>query len=419
MAPVLAEATIDGKPRTLVLSGSKTALAYILDRADGTPAIGIEERPVPQEPLQKTWPTQPYPLGDSIVPICADHNATGALRVPPHYPVGCLFTPHTDRPVVVSPGIGGGPDWSAQSFNPRTGLLYIGAGLVNAYHSIPTGGVGSRPPGQERSGRLVAKDITTNRIRWSRDMPWSIAHGNGILSTAGDLLFLGQPDGYLLGLDIRDGSERWRFQAGAGVHTTPITYLAGGVQHIAVFAGGNGLPYNSPRGDFLWGFTLGGEVKPAPAPPPPPMRQPVQAADAPVDGQSANFTVTLGRQWNAAKQAPDAVESSAQNAMAPTILTVPVGATVTFVNPATNRAEHCATQFFEGLFSIGPLKPGDQAQVHVHTRGRVLLQRLHQPADDGEDRGAVRPGPLRPARCGAPPRPAADRPAGRRSAGRP
>ena len=29
-------------------------------------------------------------------------------------------------------------------------------------------------------------------------MPYSLAHGNGILTTATDLLFIGQPDGNLL-----------------------------------------------------------------------------------------------------------------------------------------------------------------------------------------------------------------------------
>ena len=50
----------------------KTGWAYILDRATGQPLIGIEERPVPQEPRQATAATQPYPQGDAIVPQQVD-----------------------------------------------------------------------------------------------------------------------------------------------------------------------------------------------------------------------------------------------------------------------------------------------------------------------------------------------------------
>ena len=54
-------------------------------------------------------------------------------------------------------------------------------------------------------------------------MPYSLAHGNGILTTASDLLFIGQPDGNLLALDAKNGDELWRFQTGAAISASPIT----------------------------------------------------------------------------------------------------------------------------------------------------------------------------------------------------
>ena len=36
-------------------------------------------------------------------------------------------------------------------------------------------------------------------------MPYSLAHGNGILTTAAGLLFIGQPDGALLALEVAGG----------------------------------------------------------------------------------------------------------------------------------------------------------------------------------------------------------------------
>jgi len=382
MAPVLADLKIDGAWKKAVIYGSKTGLTYILDRINGDPLIGVEERPVPQEPAQKTWPTQPYPVGDPIVPLCASRDAGDATRVPPNYGVGCLFTPHTDLPIVKSPGTGGGAVWGAQSFNIRTGLLYVGAGLINSAHSIPTAGVGFRPPGEERSGRIVAKDPQTNQIVWTSDLKWSVAHGNGILTTAGDIMFIGLPDGYLLGLDVRDGSELWRFQTGAGVHTSPISYMIDGVQYIAVFAGGNRLPYDSPRGDYLWAFRIGGNKPQAETPPAPPTRQPVAGAEVP--GAIAKYTVTLGRTWDRAHNAPDSEESILRGAMAPAIMTIPVGSTVIFHNPENNADPHCATQFFEGLFDIGPLAPGESDEFTFMMKGEYFFNDCTNPQSTGK-----------------------------------
>src|SRR6202030_1169661 len=111
MAPVLVDITVQGKPRKAVVYGSKTGMFYVLDRINGEPLTPIVETAVPQQPLQKTWPTQPIPQGDSLSPQCATPNTTVAgNRVPPYYQYGCLFTPHLDFPVVQSPGTGGGMD---------------------------------------------------------------------------------------------------------------------------------------------------------------------------------------------------------------------------------------------------------------------------------------------------------------------
>ena len=53
------------------------------------------------------------------------------------------------------------------------------------------------------------------------------------------------------------------------LHTAPITYSINGEQYVAVFAGGNSVPYASQPGDNLWAFKLGGTVPPAATPPAP------------------------------------------------------------------------------------------------------------------------------------------------------
>jgi glucose dehydrogenase/DNA uptake protein ComE-like DNA-binding protein/plastocyanin len=391
MAPLLIDIKIGGKTRKAIVYGSKTGMFYILDRTNGTPLTPIDERPVPQEPLQKTWPTQPYPEGDALVPTCP--TTTGAGQPPPNFKVGCLFTPHLYQLVVQTPGTGGGADWSAMSYDPRTHLIYTGAGIVSTAHSLSDHGVFFRPLGEQRSGKIVAFDPATHKIVWQRDEKWALAHGNGVLTTAGDVMFVGQPDGFLLGLDIKDGHELWRFQTGAGVHSSPISYEIDGEQYIAVFAGGSRIPYNSPRGDNLWAFKLGGRVAQAATPTPPSSRQPIDAAA--VDGAAAKNTVYLARAWR--EGSPGNVESTLPNSMAPQNMRVPVGTTVTFLNPSGNTTAHCATQFYEGLFDSGPLQPGQSFAFTFTRPGEYFYNDCTSPGTTGKVVVSVSsvPGPAR------------------------
>jgi quinoprotein glucose dehydrogenase len=62
-APILADVTVAGKPRTVVAVPSKQAWLYVFDRVTGEPVWPIEEKPVPQSdvPGEKTAKTQPHP----------------------------------------------------------------------------------------------------------------------------------------------------------------------------------------------------------------------------------------------------------------------------------------------------------------------------------------------------------------------
>jgi PQQ-dependent dehydrogenase (methanol/ethanol family) len=382
IAPVLADVPIRGRLRKVVIYGSKTGMYYILDRETGKAPLGIEERPVPQEPRQKTWPTQPFPRQGPWTETRPVNQPLGTsvpghpARAVPNYVVGALYTPHWETPLLSIPGHGGGADWNHQSFSHSTGCVYTGFGYVAAAHSLTESSNGLRPPGEYQTGGIVAVDASTNLVRWRKNMPYSLAHGNGILTTASDLLFIGQPDGNLLALDARSGRELWRFQCGAAISASPIMYEVDGEQYLAVYAGGTSIPYgnSAPRGDFLWAFRIGGDLPPAPTPQPPVVRRPVQGG--PVDGAVVGDTVVIGRTFDQQTGTISATESTAVNGMAPTHLRVPAGTTVTFTNHADNRGVRGVTQFFEGLFDVR-LAPGES---YTHTFGEKGEYFFNDPA---------------------------------------
>jgi alcohol dehydrogenase (cytochrome c) len=89
-------------------------------------------------------------------------------------------------------------------------------------------------------------------------------------------MFHGESDGRIVALDIKDGSELWSFQTGAGADAPVITYEIGGEQYVAILAGGNTFQL-SAHGDNLWAFKIGGSLPAAATPPEPPLTQPAQA----------------------------------------------------------------------------------------------------------------------------------------------
>lgn len=379
MAPVLADIHFHDRARKVVVYGSKAGMFYILDRVTGEPVHGVEERPVPQDPRQKTWLTQPFPGGEPFVPEQAP-SYRDATRPVPFYPAGPIFTPAWDRPTIIFPGAVGGGNWAYDSFSLDTGYVYVGYSLIDTAYSNARGGLGStpRPYGEYMAGGLAAVDPRTNTVVWRKPNRWWLSLGTGILSTAGRLLFQGRPDGTLVAMDDATGEELWSWQCGAGANTCPISYEVDGEQYVAIFAGGEWEPVGpaTPYGDNLWAFKLGGTVSPAPAPVPPPTRNPITAP--PVTGAAAGYTVTLGRIWNPATGTPGGTENTVSpNAMAPQVLTVAVGATVTFANPAGNTYHHGAASFFDHEFDTGTLAPGESA---VHTFSRAGEYFYNDPA---------------------------------------
>jgi alcohol dehydrogenase (cytochrome c) len=164
---LLFDTVINGQPRKGIAQAGRTGWVYILDRTNGKPLIGIEERPVPQEPRQHTAKTQPYPAGDAIVPQCAK-PLEGYERY------GCIFEAFWEEPTLIQPSGISGTNWSPMSYNPETGYFYVpGTIRTSAFARYGdqykrgkqyNGGSQAAPIGSEMSGTWNAITATTNKI---------------------------------------------------------------------------------------------------------------------------------------------------------------------------------------------------------------------------------------------------------------
>jgi alcohol dehydrogenase (cytochrome c) len=267
---VLFDIELDGRIRKALAEPGKTGWVYILDRETGEPLIGIEERPVPQDPHQATSPTQPYPIGDAFVPQEVDIQPEG---YPPLINQGRIFTPFGPEGAVIKPSHNGGANWSPSSFDPETGWLYVCAtdrmsffrgGIFEEYpmeagDRYLGGQFGALPV--HISGIFAALDMHTNTLVWR--YRWRNRCHGGSVTTAGGLVFTGRHDGRLTALDSRDGTLLWEFQTGAGMNAPVAIFEHEGTQYIAAFSAGNAY-IGSPRGDSLWLFSLNGTLDEVP-----------------------------------------------------------------------------------------------------------------------------------------------------------
>jgi alcohol dehydrogenase (cytochrome c) len=266
---ILFDARIDGRVRKGLVEVGKTGWAYILDRETGKPLIGIDERPVPQEPRQATAATQPYPRGDAIVPQQVD--------IPPEgYPLvngGRIFTPFFGSAgLIASPSLYGGANWPPSAYDPARQRLFVCASDVPG--NFIGGDSDATPPerGKEylagkvgfaplpRSGILAALDVTTNRLAWRQRLTDQCY--SGVVATAGGLLFVGRNDGRLTALDSDTGMKLWEFQTGAGMNSTVSLFERDGKTYVVAYSAGNVLG-GTTKGDSVWLFALDGALPPA------------------------------------------------------------------------------------------------------------------------------------------------------------
>jgi alcohol dehydrogenase (cytochrome c) len=169
----------------------------------------------------------------------------------------------------ICPGPAGLKEWPHASYNPETRLLYTPVVEVcGTYKLKPTKFAESMPYwggevelDKEQWGHVKAFDPATGREVWS----WRGEHPMvaSLLSTAGDLVFAGEPNGNFNAFHARTGELLWQFNTGSGIHSNSVTYSVNGKQYVAVPTGWGGWVegyapemYGAPRGNALIVFAL-------------------------------------------------------------------------------------------------------------------------------------------------------------------
>ncbi|MDF2180746.1 PQQ-dependent methanol/ethanol family dehydrogenase [Neptuniibacter sp. CAU 1671] len=165
--------------------------------------------------------------------------------------------------VVAAPSFLGGKNWMPIAYSKDTELFYVpsnewqmdiwneptaykkGAAYLGAGFTI-------HPTNDEYIGVLRAMDPKTGKEVWSYKNYAPL--WGGAMTTAGNLVFIGTPEGYLKGFNAKTGEQVYQFNTGSGIVGSPITWEQDGEQYISVVSGwGGAVP--------LWGGEVAKRVK--------------------------------------------------------------------------------------------------------------------------------------------------------------
>lgn len=284
---ILADLTLDGEQRQVLMQVPKNGFFYVLDRATG-------ELLSAENVTGIAWATHvDLTTGRPVERPEARYNITGEPFLSTHNPNGV----HT---------------WHSMAFSPQTGLVYLPIhgtpfefGKPAAYEPLKmatnSGADFSSNANLDPQwvldntyGRLIAWDPVAQREVWRVERAGQ-ANG-GALATAGGLVFQGTGSGEFTALDARSGEALWSFPAQTGIIAAPISYAIDGEQYVAITVGtggswamiggaGNMKGYALPNVSRLLVFKLDGrqQLPAAPVMVRPPMDPPpATAAEATV-----------------------------------------------------------------------------------------------------------------------------------------
>jgi len=227
--PVMVDAEWQRQPRKLLYWAHRDGVFYVLDRTNGKFLLG--------KPFVKTnW--------------LAGVDESGRPRVQPN-------SLPTKEGTLIYPGVQGGTNWYAPSYSPRTGLFYLS--VWADYYSVYQEGAAEYVAGRRYNGGDIRQPLAFNRNTTlfpneqqgygalkaidpkTGEMVWQVKFADltegGVLSTAGDVVFTGNREGYFHAFDAGDGRLLWKASLGGYIAAGPVSYSVDGKQYVAVAAG--------------------------------------------------------------------------------------------------------------------------------------------------------------------------------------
>ena len=269
---IVADLTIDGVERRVVMQAPKNGFFYVLDAKTGELISAKNFASV-------NWASGiDLSTGRPIENPAARYDRTG-------------------KPAAVQPSPGGAHSWHPMAFSPETGFAYLSASdnaliYAPARDFIPNPRVSnlgidlaaSSPEALAELARLPSGDYVLAWDPVAQREAWRVpGPAAGMLATAGGLVFHGSADS-LVARSAHDGTELWRSEnVHTGIVAGPISFELDGEQHVAVVSGRAAGNYYAPSHARLLVFKLGGNAQLPPAveftPPPlnpPPSTAPVE-----------------------------------------------------------------------------------------------------------------------------------------------
>jgi len=218
--PVLADITVNGRPRKVVMMANRNGFFYVNDRVTGE---FIRARPF----VHTTWSNE---IGRDGRPVLN----------PGQEP--------TEAGTVTCPGLYGGTNFQSPSFDATRGLFFVTARETCMRYIrrplSPTAAPGSLTLGGsaalvsepvKSSGALRAIDPTTGETKW--ELAYDDAGWAGVLATAGGVVFSADHEGTFFVADSTTGKKLYSYQTGAAIYAPPTSYQVDGRQYVVMPSG--------------------------------------------------------------------------------------------------------------------------------------------------------------------------------------
>jgi PQQ-dependent dehydrogenase (methanol/ethanol family) len=219
--PMVVNAPWHGRDRKLLIQANRNGFFYVFDRTNGE--LLLAEKFVDR----LSWASGVGKDGRPILLPGADPTNAGTKACP---------------------SVLGATNWMSMAYNPDSKLFYLQALEACMVYTKPPAHWNPRPipvePGQKF---LRAIDIQTGKRVWEVPQIGPADSWGGVLSTAGGVLFYGEDSGAFAAVDAKTGKDLWHVQTNASTvlgdghswRASPMTFLAGGKQYVAVAAGPN------------------------------------------------------------------------------------------------------------------------------------------------------------------------------------